>query len=122
MRVFLLLFITVPAIEIGILLLSGKAIGVLPTVLLIIFTGVFGVYLARKQGLETMRNALTHLKYGQIPNDVLLDGICIFIGGLLLITPGFITDLTGFLLLIPVTREKFKAIIRRLMRRWIRYR
>ncbi|MDE3839884.1 membrane protein FxsA [Bacillus methanolicus] len=119
MRYFLLFLIIVPALEIAFLLLSGKTIGVLPTIFLLIFTGVLGAYLAKRQGLETIRKAQEQLRYGQIPGDALLDGICILIGGTLLLTPGFITDMAGFLLLAPPTRKFFKMLLIKAFKRWI---
>ncbi|EIJ79237.1 phage T7 F exclusion suppressor FxsA [Bacillus methanolicus PB1] len=119
MRYFLLFLIIVPALEIAILLLSGKTIGVLPTIFLLIFTGVLGAYLAKRQGLETIRKVQEQLRYGQIPGDALLDGICILIGGTLLLTPGFITDTAGFLLLAPPMRKFFKKLLIKAFKRWI---
>jgi UPF0716 protein FxsA len=108
MRYLLLMLILIPAADIGVLLLSGKTIGVFPTIACIILTGVIGAYLAKKQGMETIRKAREQLRMGQIPGEAVLDGICILIGGVLLITPGFITDILGFLLLFPVTRKPCK--------------
>ena len=79
-RFILLLLIVVPAIEIGIFLLFGKVIGVLPTVLLIIFTGFAGAYLAKKQGLETVKKARLDMQNGRLPGEAILDGICILPG------------------------------------------
>ncbi|MDP4085338.1 MAG: FxsA family protein [Bacillota bacterium] len=112
MRILILLIILIPAADIGILLFSGKMIGVLPTVIFIFLTGFIGAYLAKKQGLKTIQDAREKLSRGQIPGESVLDGICILIGGTLLITPGFITDLLGLLLLLPFTRKPFKWFIR----------
>jgi UPF0716 protein FxsA len=112
MPLLILLIILIPAADISILLLSGKAIGVFPTVFLILFTGVVGAYLAKSQGLRTLRRAQAELSSGQIPGDAVLDGICILVGGTLLVTPGFITDILGFLLLLPLTRVFFKYLLR----------
>jgi UPF0716 protein FxsA len=111
MRYLALLIIVIPAIDIGFLLLSGKTIGFLPTIAFIILTGVVGAYLAKREGLQTIKRAQEQLAYGQIPGDSVLDGICILIGGILLLTPGFITDLFGFLLLFPPTRKPFKFLM-----------
>ncbi|UII55156.1 membrane protein FxsA [Cytobacillus spongiae] len=119
MRYLLLLLIIIPASEIGILLLSGKTIGVWPTLLMIIFTGILGAYLAKKQGLETIRKAQEQMQYGQIPGDAILDGICILIGGTVLLTPGFITDALGFLLLAPPTRKFFKMLLIKGLKNWM---
>ncbi|TMU85801.1 membrane protein FxsA [Bacillus sp. BHET2] len=119
MRYILLLLIIVPALEIGLLVLSGQAIGLIPTVLLIISTGILGAYLAKKQGIETLRKAQKDMQYGQLPGDAIMDGLCILVGGVVLLTPGFITDAIGFLLLLPPTRNLFKPFIYRLFKRWI---
>lgn len=119
LRVILLLLIIVPATEIGIFILSGKTIGVMPTMMLIVFTGVVGAYLAKKQGLETIQKVQNQLRHGEVPGEALIDGVCILIGGLLLLTPGFITDIVGFLLLVPQTRTVFKKMLEKIFRRWI---
>ncbi|MGX6443017.1 FxsA family protein [Neobacillus sp. K501] len=108
MRYLALLIIIIPAIDIGVLLVSGKTLGVFPTIALIIVTGVVGAYLAKREGLQTIKRAQEQLAYGQIPGESVLDGICILIGGTLLLTPGFITDVVGFLLLFPPSRKPFK--------------
>jgi UPF0716 protein FxsA len=119
MKYMLLLLIIVPAFEIGLLVLSGQAIGLVPTVLLIITTGILGAYLAKKQGMETLRKAQQDMQYGQLPGDAIIDGLCILVGGVVLLTPGFITDAIGFLLLLPPTRKIFKPFIYKLFKRWI---
>ncbi|MFE8703737.1 FxsA family protein [Cytobacillus sp. FJAT-54145] len=119
MRYILLLLIIVPAAEIGVLLLSGRTLGIWTTITLIIITGIAGAYLAKNQGLETIRKAQRQLQYGQMPGEVILDGICILIGGTLLLTPGFITDTLGFLLLAPPTRKPFKVLLVKAFRNWI---
>lgn len=119
MRYFFLLILVIPAAEIGLLLLSGKTIGVWATIVLILLTGVIGTYLAKREGLQTIRKAQEALSHGQLPGDALLDGICILVGGVLLLTPGFITDITGFLLLFPPTRRVFKFLMINALRRKI---
>jgi UPF0716 protein FxsA len=119
MKYIFLLLVIVPAAEISILLLSGKTIGIWPTILLIILTGFLGAYLAKQQGLETIRRTQDQLSRGMMPGDVILDGVSILIGGTLLLTPGFISDILGFLLLAPPTRKVFKALMLKLFRNWI---
>ncbi|HLO10962.1 MAG TPA: FxsA family protein [Pseudoneobacillus sp.] len=111
MRYLFLLIIIVPAAEIGFLLLSSDVIGLWPTILLIILTGVIGSYLAKKQGLATFYQLQRQLQTGQLPGDALLDGVCILVGGTFLLTPGFISDIFGFLLLFPPTRVFFKKLL-----------
>ncbi|RIW29737.1 membrane protein FxsA [Bacillus salacetis] len=119
MRYMMLFLIIVPALEIGLLILSGQAFGVPATILLIIATGILGAYLAKKQGLQAIRNVQDQIRTGQLPGDVIVDGLSILVGGVLLLTPGFITDALGFTLLFPQTRKMIKPFIYRLFRRWI---
>lgn len=119
MRYLLLLIIIIPAMDIGFLLFSGKTIGVWPTLIFIILTGIIGAYLAKREGLQTIRRAQEQLRYGQIPSEAVLDGICILIGGTLLLTPGFITDIFGFLMLFQPTRKLFKFFMKKSFRKWI---
>jgi UPF0716 protein FxsA len=119
LRLLILLLIIIPAAEIGIFVLAGNKIGILPTVALIILSGIIGAYLAKQQGLETIRKVQRELGYGRIPGDALLDGVCILVGGAFLLTPGFITDTAGFLLLAPPTRVFFKKLLVQLFQKWI---
>ncbi|WP_170007912.1 FxsA family protein [Bacillus fonticola] len=119
MRVLVPFLIVIPAIEIGLLLLAGNTIGVLPTILLIIATGVAGAYLAKQQGFKMLQQLREEVAYGGMPNEAILDGVCILAGGLLLLTPGFVTDLTGFLLLLPPSRISIKKMLRRMIKRWM---
>ena len=111
MKYILLLLIIIPAGEIGLLLFSGRHLGIIPTIFLIILTGIIGTYLAKREGLEAIKRVQEELRYGSMPGDAILDGLCILIGGLLLLTPGFITDLTGFLFLVPPTRIFVKRLL-----------
>ncbi|MEH7379684.1 FxsA family protein [Bacillus sp. JJ1533] len=117
MRVLLALIIIVPALEISVLIFSGKTLGVPITFLLIILTGVIGAWLAKKQGLEAIRRARQQMDQGVVPGEAIMDGICILLGAILLFTPGYVTDLTGFLLIFPVTRNFIKPIIANWIRR-----
>ncbi|WP_462410856.1 FxsA family protein [Neobacillus sp. Marseille-QA0830] len=119
MRYLFFFIIAVPAADIGLLLVSGKVIGVWLTVMLIILTGVLGAYLAKKEGLQTLRTLQAQLQHGQLPGDAVLDGICILIGGTLLLTPGYITDITGFLMLFPPTRKIIKRYMLKHIKRKI---
>ncbi|WP_062104304.1 FxsA family protein [Bacillus niameyensis] len=119
MRFFVLLFIIVPALEIGLFILAGNTIGAWPTVLLIIVTGFLGAYLARKQGIKALYQVQDQLLSGQPPGIALLDGVCILLGGILLLSPGFITDVTGLLLLLPITRKLVRPYLLKLIKKWI---
>lgn len=110
----LLLFTVVPAVELVLLILLGRWIGLLPTVLLIILTGVVGAALARREGLRAWLDVRRALAEGRTPGEVILNGLAIFLGGSLLLTPGVLTDAVGFLLLLPPTR---RAMVRRVRAR-----
>jgi UPF0716 protein FxsA len=110
----LLLFTLVPAIELALLIEVGRRIGTLPTLGLILLTGVVGATLARYQGIAVLRRIQEELGDGRLPAGALLDGVIILIAAALLVTPGILTDAVGFALLIPTTRVG----IRELMRRW----
>ena len=100
-----LLFITVPLIELFLLIQVGERIGLTATVLLVVATGALGATLARQQGLATWRKFQTESAAGRPPGRTLLDGLLILIAGAVLLTPGLLTDLTGFALLIPAVRK-----------------
>jgi UPF0716 protein FxsA len=113
MRWFIGMLIVIPALEIALFVLSGKLIGVWSTVALIILTGMIGVHLVKQQGLAVVEEAKRELSYGRLPSGAILDGICVLIGAILLITPGFFTDIVGVFLLLPVTRSIIKPYIAR---------
>jgi UPF0716 protein FxsA len=101
----MILLILLPIMEIYVLIESGRLIGVGATVLLVVLTGIAGSWLMQHQGLELLRRLQADLAAGQLPTGALLDGILLLIGGVLLLTPGFCTDLVGFTMLVPVTRR-----------------
>jgi UPF0716 protein FxsA len=113
--ILVVIFIVVPAIELWGLITVGSWIGPIPTILLVIFTGIVGVYFAKREGLSTWRKAQEQMSRGEMPGDALLDGACILVGGVLLLTPGFFTDVTGFLLVFPYSRK----FIRFLLKKWM---
>jgi len=104
----LLLFISVPLIEVLILIKLGSLFGFWPTIFLIIGTGILGAYLAKLYGLTIWHKIQQDLQAGLMPADKLIDGLLILIGGVVLLTPGLLTDILGFMLLIPFTRSYFK--------------
>ena len=105
----LILFTLVPILEIYVLLEVGALIGTMATVALIFLTGIAGAYLARVQGFALITSIQNELNQGRIPRGELVDGAMVLVGGVLLLTPGFCTDLLGFSLLIPLTRVFFKS-------------
>lgn len=111
----MLLFTLIPVLEIYVILRVGHYLGAGPTVALIILTGIAGAYLARTQGFDIVLRIQSQMAQGQLPAESLLDGAMVLAGGLLLLTPGFCTDIFGFTLLVPATRQGLK----RFMRRWL---
>ena len=107
----IILFTVVPAVELAVLIKVGGYIGVGNTLTIIILTGVAGAYLARLQGFLVLRDIQENLSQGKMPSTQLLDGLMILVGGLVLLTPGFITDIIGFVLLIPWTRSLIKLLL-----------
>lgn len=107
----LLLFIIVPAVELGLLIQVGKFLGTWPTLALIVFTGILGAYLARLQGLSVVSRAQQQMSRGELPAGSLADGVMILVAGALLMTPGILTDAFGFSLLVPALRSQIKTVI-----------
>ena len=108
-----LAFTIIPIIEIYLLIEIGSMFGALTAVTLVILTGFLGAFLARMQGLQTLYRIQESLREGRMPSGELLDALLIVIAGLVLLTPGFLTDSAGFLLLIPATRKSIKYWLRR---------
>lgn len=104
----ILLFTVVPVVELALLIKIGQYIGVGYTLGIVILTGITGAYLAKLQGLITLRRIQEDVNNGKMPADKLFDGVLILCSGILLLTPGLITDLIGFMGLIPFTRNLFK--------------
>ena len=107
MNPFFLLFIGLPALEIFLLIKIGGQVGALNTVALIFLTAIIGIYFAKLQGIQTLKSGMVNLYQNKIPVYEMMSGASIAIAALLLIIPGFFTDLIGFLLLIPFTRKIF---------------
>ncbi|MCG6939429.1 MAG: FxsA family protein [Gammaproteobacteria bacterium] len=109
-----ILFIVIPLVELYFIIVVGEMIGAFWTIVLVLLTAVIGVNLLRIQGMSTLTRAQQTMAQGQIPAMEMMEGVALAVAGVLLITPGFITDSIGFLCLIPATR---KAIIKFLMAR-----
>tara|TARA_B110001452_G_C15210831_1_gene420001 strand:- start:1323 stop:1742 length:420 start_codon:yes stop_codon:yes gene_type:complete len=99
------LFIGIPAIEIFLLIEIGGEIGALNTVLLIFTTAIVGIYFAKQQGIKTIRSGVVNLYQNKIPTYDIFSGASIAFAAVLLIVPGFFTDIIGFFLLMPLTRK-----------------
>ena len=101
----LLLFVFLPMIELYLLIMLGARIGPMPTIGLIVLTGVIGATLARQQGLSTLAKIQSELTQGRAPTQELVEGAMIVVGGLVLLTPGILTDIFGFAMMVPGFRR-----------------
>ncbi len=113
-----LAFTLIPALEIYLFVRLGGAIGLFNTFLVVILTGIVGAGLARWQGAETMFKIRQSLNQGVTPAEEMLDAGLIFVAGMVLLTPGFLTDTMGILLLWPPSRRRFKIFLRRKFDQW----
>jgi UPF0716 protein FxsA len=107
MNSILLLIILIPAIEIYLFIKIGSQIGAIITILLIFFTAIIGIYYAKYEGLNTLKSGFLQISKNIPPTYEMISGAAIAFAALLLITPGFATDLIGFLIIFPVTRNFF---------------
>ena len=115
-----LAFTLIPVAEIYLLITIGGYIGAMNTVLLVIITGFSGAYLARLQGTQTMFRVRESLQAGVMPSGELVDAVLIFMAGVVLLTPGFITDVAGILILFPPTRTYLKKLAMNKLNQWIK--
>lgn len=107
--ILFLLFLLVPMVEIYFLIKVGNIIGAIPTIGLVVFTALLGALLLRVQGWMTLQRARLSMAQGQLPATEMMEGVLLVFAGALLLTPGFVTDSIGFLLLVPPVR---KALVR----------
>lgn len=113
-----LAFTLIPAAEIYLFIKIGGFIGAVNTVLVIIITGILGAYLARLQGMHTLYKIQANLHQGIIPTEELIDALIILSAGIALLTPGFLTDIAGLMLLVPRTRFYVKRWLKKRFDRW----
>jgi UPF0716 protein FxsA len=113
------LFVIVPLVELALLIRIGQSVGLLPTVALVVVTGIVGAALARREGLRTFLAMQADLRGGRFPVGRLLDGVLILVAGGLLLTPGILTDILGFALLVPGSRGWFKRLVAGRARRMV---
>lgn len=111
MRWLALLFIVVPVTEIALFIWTGNTIGLVPTILIILGTGILGAYLAKKQGLKAIHDIQRQMKNFEAPGDAMVNALFVFAGGLMLLSPGFVTDIFGLMFLFSPTRQFFKPIV-----------
>ncbi len=114
-----LAFTLIPFIELYLLIEVGMFIGPLSALGLVVLSGFAGAYLARMQGMQTMRKVQSSLQQGIMPKEELVDALLIFIAGIVLLTPGFLTDIAGLLVLFPATRGPIKRFIKEKFNKWI---
>ena len=111
MNAVILFIIGIPAIEIYLMIKVGGVIGALNTIFLIFFTAITGVYFAKIAGLNTLKSGFNQLVKNEMPIFEIVSGAALAFAALLLIIPGFLTDIAGFLIIIPVTRKFFISLI-----------
>ena len=116
----LLLFIAVPVVELVLLIEIGQRVGTIATIGLIVGTGIVGASLARQQGTSTLARLRKDLNDGRLPAEPIVDGVLILVAAAVLITPGVLTDLVGFLCLIPACRRLLKRYLKRRFERAVR--
>jgi UPF0716 protein FxsA len=116
-----LLFIGLPLLELYILIKIGSYLGPFLTIGLIIFSGLLGLLLARFEGLRTLHQIRQNLSQGIVPAEEMIDSVLIFVGGVLFVIPGVITDFAALVLLIPFTRTIFKRWLRRRFDRMVEH-
>lgn len=113
-----LAFTIIPFIEIYLLIKIGSYLGAFNTVIIVILTAFFGALLARYQGFKTMLRVKESLERGEMPAEELMDALLILLAGIVLLTPGFLTDLAGLIILVPSTRLMFKRWLRKKFDAW----
>ena len=115
----ILIFTIVPFIELSLLIEIGARIGTFNTILVIVATGIIGAYMARIAGINVLFKIQENLREGIFPRDELFDGILVLIGGVLLLTPGLLTDALGFFLLLPFGQALVRRWLKEIMKRKI---
>jgi UPF0716 protein FxsA len=110
--ILFVLFVVVPLVELYVMIQVGQEIGALRTVALLVAVSVVGAWLAKREGLSVWRRMRAQISAGQVPAAHLVDGALILLGGVLLLTPGFVTDVLGLVLLLPPTRVLVRRVLR----------
>lgn len=111
-RLLFVLFIIIPIIEIFVLMQVGAVLGVWPTIAIVILTAWLGAKYVRQQGLATLNSVQTKMAQGQMPSDEIVTGLMLLVAGVLLVTPGFVTDFLGLSLLIPAVRHAIAGSVK----------
>lgn len=113
----LLLFTLVPILELALLIEIGQYLGTVPTLVLVLGTGAFGASLARREGTQALYRLRQNLTQGRFPGEEIFDGVLILAGGLLLLTPGIVTDAIGFAAFLPLSRSRLKTYLKAVISR-----
>ena len=111
-RLLFIFFIIIPIIEITVLMQVGAVLGVWPTIAIVILTAWLGAKYVRQQGIATLNSVQTKMAQGQMPSDEIVTGLVLLVAGVLLVTPGFVTDFLGLSLLIPAVRQAIAGSVR----------
>ena len=111
--VLLLLFLVVPILELAVIVQVGQAIGTVPTLALLVVMSVTGAWLMKREGLGVLRRAQRQVRDGRVPSREVADGFLIVLGGALMLTPGFVSDLAGMALLLPPVRAVVRPVLLR---------
>lgn len=114
------LFVGLPIVELALLFELHGRVGFVPTVLIVLLTGVAGAALVRRQGMAMLLKIQKAMARGHIPTPQMIDGVMILVAGAFLVTPGLITDASGFLLLIPAVREQLRSWLKRTLEEKVR--
>ena len=120
--VLFLVFLVVPFVELYVILQVGQSIGVLNTIALLIVVSMVGAWLVKREGISVLRRAQERAHMGAVPGRELVDGVLILAAGALLLTPGFVTDVVGILLLLPPVRAGLRASVIRWLRKRAEFR
>ncbi len=118
----ILLFTVVPLLELAVIIKVGAYLGAIKTITLLLLTGFVGAYLARLQGFAVLQRMQTSVEEGLMPTEPLLDGFLVLAGGVLLLVPGFLTDIVGLFMVLPWPRALLKVFLRRKLNETIRRR
>ncbi len=116
-RALLVCFLVVPVAEIALIIQVGQLIGVVPTVVLLVAESVLGAFLVRREGRRAWQGVRAVLAEGRSPEIALTDAALVLVGGTLLLTPGFVTDVVGFCCILPFTRPAVRRLVRRAVAR-----